>query len=66
MTTERLAAIVMDAARIEQEIAPALDPRLVPAGDYTCAVEIRRQAIGLKRACEKWLAVRAFRAAQTV
>ncbi len=66
MTTERLAAIVTDAARIEQEIAPALDPQRVPAGDYTCAVEIRRQAIGLKRACEKWLAVRAFRAAQTV
>lgn len=66
MTTERLLAVVTEAARVEQELAPALDPRAVPAGDYTCAIEIRRQAIGLKRACEKWLAVRAFRAAQTV
>lgn len=66
MTSERLAAIVTDTTRVVQELQPALDPQVVPAGDYTCAVEIRRQAIGLKRACEKWLAVRAFRAAQTV
>lgn len=61
----KLAATLAAAAETEAAARRHMAANEARATEYVMAAEVRRQAIALKRACEKWTDARAYRATLT-
>lgn len=60
-----LSSTMAAAAETERAATQHMTGRETQATEYVMAAEVRRQAIALKKACEKWTNARAFRATLT-